>query len=63
MENWSKASYLREYPVLKDDVYDQALKAVMGEVITGESEQNLFVHQMQQTALNQQKQPLELQGV
>ena len=52
MENWGKASYLREYPVLSDSVYDQALKAVLGEVMTGESEQNLFVHQMQQATLN-----------
>ena len=52
MENWDKASYLREYPVLSDSVYDQALKAVLGEVMDGDSEQNLFVHQMQQTALN-----------
>ena len=31
-------------------VYDQALKAVLGEVMDGsEREQNLFVHQMQQS--------------
>ncbi len=63
MENWSEASYLRKYPVLKDEIYDQALKAVLGEVMTGESEQNLFVHQMQQTALNPQSQPRGLQEV
>ncbi len=63
MENWSEASYLRKYPVLEDQVYDQALKAVMGEVMTGESEQNLFVHQMQQAALSPQEQPRAFQGV
>jgi len=63
MQCWSKASYLREYPVLEDEVYDQALKAVLGEVITGESAQNLFVHQMQQAALNSHKQPLARLGV
>jgi len=63
MQSWSTASYLRKYPVLEDQIYDQALKAVLGEVITGESEQNLFVHQMQQAALNPQKQPRGLQGV
>ncbi len=63
MQCWSTTSYLRKYPVLEDEVYDQALKAVLGEVITGESEQNLFIHQMQQAALNPQKQPRGLQGV
>lgn len=63
MENWSKASYLREYPVLKDEVYDQALNAVLGEVMTGESEQNLFVHQMQQATLSPQKESRAFQGV
>lgn len=63
MENWSKASYLREYPVLKDEEYNQALKAVLGEIMTGESEQNLFVHSMQQAALSPQKQPRVFQGV
>lgn len=63
MENWGKASYLREYPVLKDEVYDQALKAVLGEVMTSESEQNLFVHSMQQAALSPQKESRAFQGV
>jgi len=52
MENWSKASYLREYPVLEVEVYEQALKVVLGEFATGDSQPNLFVHQMQQAALN-----------
>jgi len=63
MENWSEASYLRKYPVLEDKVYDQALKAVLREVMDNESEQNLFVHQMQQEALSPQKQPRAFQGV
>ena len=52
MENWSEASYLRKYPVLKDEIYPQVLRAVQGEVMNGESEQNLFVHQMQQATLS-----------
>jgi len=63
MEIWSEASYLRKYPVLEDKVYDQALKAVLSEVMDSESEQNLFVHQMQQAALSPQKQPRAFQGV
>ena len=62
MQGWSTASYLREYPVLEDEVYDWALKAVLGEVL-GESEPNLFVHQMQQAVLNLNAQPKEIQGV
>jgi len=62
-ENWSEASYLRKYPVLKDEIYDQALKAVLNEVMTGESNQNLFVHQMQQAALSPQKESRAFQGV
>lgn len=62
MEQWSTASYLRKYPVLEDEVYDRALKAVLGEV-AGESEQNLFVHQMQQTALNPRKSTQFILGV
>lgn len=63
MQGWSEASYLRKYPVLEDEVYDQALKAVLGEIMASESNQNLCVHHIQQTALNLQKQPQELQGV
>lgn len=51
MQGWSTASYLREYPVLGDKIYEQALKAVLDEVVEGESQSNLFVHQMQQAAL------------
>ncbi len=52
MQQWSTASYLRKYPVLEDEVYDQALSAVLGEFAAGDSQPNLFVHQMQQAALN-----------
>ena len=51
MQQWSTASYLRKYPVLEDEVYDQALKAVLGEFASGDSQPNLFVHQMQQLSL------------
>lgn len=54
MQGWSTASYLREYSVLEDEAYDQALKAVLNEVAGGESEPNLFVHQLQQAALTHQ---------
>ena len=50
-QRWSTASYLRKYPVLEDEVYDQALKAVLGEFAAGDSQPNLFVHQMQQASL------------
>jgi len=55
MQRWSTTSYLRKYPVLSDEVYDQALKAVLGEVTAGDSQPNLFVHQLQQAALNSRK--------
>ncbi len=55
MENWSKASYLREYPVLEDEVYEQALKVVLGEFATGDFQPNLFMHQFQQAGLNSRK--------
>lgn len=63
-QRWSEASYLRKYPVLSDSVYEQALKAVLNEVVAAdESEQNLFVHQMQQATLNPKKQSQTLPGV
>ena len=52
MQRWSTASHLQQYPVLKDEVYDQALKAVLEEVLAAEGAQpNLFVEQMQQATL------------
>ena len=54
MQNWSTASYLREYPVLTDEAYTQAIKAVLGEVLATGSQPNLFVYQMQQASLAHQ---------
>ena len=51
MQGWSTASYLREYLVLEDGAYEQALKAVLAEVVEGESQPNLFVHSLQQATL------------
>lgn len=50
-QGWSTASYLQKYPVLEEQVYDQVLKAVLGEILAGESQPNLFVHQFQQASL------------
>ncbi len=51
MQRWSTTSYLREYPVLEDQAYEQVLKAVLDEVVGEDSQPNLFVHSMQQAAL------------
>lgn len=61
-QGWSTASCLRKYPVLEDEVYDQALKAVLGEFAAGDSQPNLFVHQMQQAALSGRKSTKAFQG-
>ncbi len=50
-QGWSSASYLREYPVLEDEAYSLALKAVLGEVLAAEQTPNLFIHSLQQKAL------------
>ncbi len=52
MQGWSTASCLHEYPVLTDEVYDQALKAVLGEILAAEGQPNLFINQMQQATLS-----------
>ena len=62
MQQWSTASYLRKYPVLEDELYDQALNAVLGEFAAGDSQPNLFVHQMQQAALSGRKSTKAFQG-
>ena len=49
-KGWATASYLREYPVLPDEVYDQALRAVVAE-LTMDEQPNLFVNQFQQKSL------------
>ncbi len=51
MQGWSTASYLREYPVLEDEAYNQALKVLLCEVLAEGSQPNLFIHQMQQASL------------
>ena len=51
-QGWSTASYLREYPVLEDEAYTQALKVVLLEVLAEGSQPNLFIHQMQQATLS-----------
>lgn len=50
-QRWVSASYLREYPVLEEELYQQALKAVLAEVVEGESQTNLFVHSSKQATL------------
>ena len=50
LKGWARASYLREYPVLSDEVYDQALRAVVAELAMDE-QPNLFVNQFQQKSL------------
>ena len=52
MQNWSTASYLREYPVLTDEAYTQAMNVVLLEVLSEGSQPNLFIHQMQQATLS-----------
>jgi hypothetical protein len=52
LQRWSVASYLREYPVLENKAYEQALKALLDEVVEGESQPNLFVHSLSQPTLS-----------
>ena len=62
MQRWSTTSYLREYPVLEDEAYQQVLKAVLDEVFGGDSQPNLFVHSMQQAALTPRATTGKLKG-
>lgn len=62
-QGWSTASYLREYPVLEDNTYSLALKAVLGEVLADEQAPNLFIHSLQQKAISPHKQPQSIQGL
>jgi hypothetical protein len=48
---WSTTSYLREYKVLSDEIYDCALKTVLAELTTASEQQNLFVYQFKQGAI------------
>jgi len=64
MEGWSKASYLREYPVLEEAEYERVLRAVLDEIAAGGLQPNLFVHQIQQqAAFTPRTAAQELQGV
>ena len=51
-QGWSTASYLREYLVLEDEAYTQAMNVVLGEILSEGSQPNLFIHQMQQATLS-----------
>jgi len=64
-QGWVRASYLNNYPVLEDNTYEQALRAVLAEIADEGAEANLFVHHLQQSALTGQSQPqaLQLEGV
>jgi len=61
-QRWASASYLREYPVLEDEVYQQALKIVLAEVGDENSQPNLFVHSLQQPTLTPGDVPHSLKG-
>ena len=61
-QRWTSASYLHEYPVLEDEAYQQALKAVLAEVLEGEQQPNLFVHSLQQLTLTSSTAPGSLKG-
>lgn len=63
MQSWSTASYLREYPVLEDEAYTQALKVVLCEVLSEGLKPNLFIHQMQQATLSAGTSKKQLSGV
>ena len=62
-QGWSSASYLREYPVLEQEAYSLALKAVLGEVLADEQAPNLFIHSLQQASLSPRKQPQSIHGL
>jgi hypothetical protein len=50
-KGWSTTSYLREYKVLSDEVYEEALKTLLAELTTATAQQNLFVYQFTQGAI------------
>ncbi|OWY63468.1 hypothetical protein B7486_52945, partial [cyanobacterium TDX16] len=60
MQCWVSASYLREYPVLEEEIYQQALKAVLAEIGEENSQPNLFVHSLGQAALTPDSIPRSL---
>jgi len=57
-QEWVTASYLNKYPVLEDQTYEQALRAVLAEIADQGTEANLFVHHLQQSALTGRSQSL-----
>ncbi len=61
-QRWVSASYLREYPVLPDELYQQALKVVLTDLGESNSQPNLFVHSLQQAALKEGNTRRNLQG-
>lgn len=62
-QGWSTASYLREYPVLEDEAYSIALKAVLGEVLAAEQAPNLFINSLKQASLSAGKSTQRIEGV
>ena len=61
-QRWVSASYLHEYPVLEEELYQQALKVVLTELGEGNSQPNLFVHSLQQASLKEGNTRRSLQG-
>jgi len=51
MQHWVSASYLRKYPVLEDEIYQQVLNVVLAEVARDEARPNLFVYSLDRAAL------------
>lgn len=62
MQRWVSASYLREYAVLEDEIYQQALKVVLAELGDENSQPNLFVHSLHQATLPPGDLPHSLKG-
>jgi hypothetical protein len=61
-QRWVSASYLHEYPVLEEELYQQALKAVLTDLGESNSQPNLFVHSLQQASLKEGNTRRNLQG-
>lgn len=61
-QRWVSASYLREYPVLEEELYQQALKVVLTDLGESNSQPNLFVHSLQQASLKEGNTRRSLQG-
>ena len=50
-KGWASTAYLREFKVLPDEVYEQALRTVLAEIATNTEQPNLFVYQFQRDSL------------